>query len=35
MAIVEGVAEVEKNPLGSSEMGLPRGVHVKAHLLDF
>jgi hypothetical protein len=26
--------EVAKDPLESGEMGLPRGVHVKVHLLD-
>lgn len=26
--------EAAKNPLGGGEMGLPQGVHVKAHLLD-
>lgn len=29
-----GATEVVKNPLASGEVGLPRGVHVKAHLLD-
>jgi hypothetical protein len=33
-AVVEGAAEVAKNLLGSVEVGLPRGVHVKAHTLD-
>jgi hypothetical protein len=31
-AKVEGVVKVAKNPLESNEVGLPRGVHVKAHL---
>lgn len=26
--------EAAKNPLGGGEMGLPQGVHVKAHLID-
>jgi hypothetical protein len=26
--------KVAKNPLDSGEVGLPRGVHVKAHVLD-
>jgi hypothetical protein len=26
--------EVAKNPLGIDEVGLARGMHVKAHLLD-
>jgi hypothetical protein len=29
-----GAAEEAKNFLGSDEVGLTRGVHVKAHLLD-
>jgi hypothetical protein len=33
-AIVEGALEVAENPLCSREMGLPRVVHVEAHLLD-
>jgi hypothetical protein len=32
--MVEGDTEVAKNPLHSSEVRLPWGVHVKAHLLD-
>jgi hypothetical protein len=32
--IVEGAAEVAQDPLESDKMGLPRGVHVQAHLLD-
>lgn len=32
--IVEGATEIAKNPLRSSEVGLPRGVYVEAHLLD-
>jgi hypothetical protein len=33
-AIVDGAAEVAKNPFESGEVGLLWGVHVKAHLLD-
>jgi hypothetical protein len=33
-AVVEGAAEVAQDPLESGEVGLPRGVHVQAHLLD-
>jgi hypothetical protein len=33
-ATLKGVAEAAKNPLGSGEVGLPWGVHVKAHLLN-
>jgi hypothetical protein len=29
-----GSAEVAQNPLERSEMGLPRSVHMQAHLLD-
>jgi hypothetical protein len=32
--VVEGVAEVAKDPLRSGEVPAPWGVHVKAHLLD-
>jgi hypothetical protein len=32
--IVEGAAEVAKNPLRNDKVWLPRSVHVKAHLLD-
>jgi hypothetical protein len=32
--VVVGAIEVAKNPLRNGEVGLPRGVHVKAHLLD-
>jgi hypothetical protein len=31
--VVDGAAEVAQDPLESGEMGLPRGVHVDAHLL--
>ena len=33
-AVVEGAAEVAQNPLERGEMGLPRSVHMQAHLLD-
>jgi hypothetical protein len=32
--VVEGAAEVAQNPLERGEMGLPRSVHMQAHLLD-
>jgi hypothetical protein len=32
--IIEDTVEVAKNPLRSGEVGLPRGVHVKAPVLD-
>jgi hypothetical protein len=33
-AVVEGAAEVAQNLLERGEMGLPRSVHMQAHLLD-
>jgi hypothetical protein len=33
-AVVEGATEVAQNPLERGEMGLPRSVHMQAHLLD-
>jgi hypothetical protein len=32
--VVKGATEIAKNPLGGGEVGLLRGVHEKAHLLD-
>ena len=32
--MVDGAVEVAKNPFESSEVELPWGVHVKAHLLN-
>jgi hypothetical protein len=32
--VVEGAVEVAQDPLEISEIGLPRGVHMQAHLLD-
>lgn len=33
-SVVEGATEVAHDPLESSEMMLPHGVHMQAHLLD-
>jgi hypothetical protein len=32
--IVIGAVEVAKNPLENGEVGLPWGVHMRAHLLN-